>query len=410
VTGTEERRRVSILGSTGSVGTNTIDLIARAPERFEVTALAGGSNAALLAEQARAVGAAFAAVADDGAWPVLRDALAGSGIEAAAGADAVLEAARRAADWTMASIVGSAGLAPTLEAVRRGGIVALANKEALVCAGRIFTEEARRAGCRILPVDSEHNAIYQVFDDDRRDGIDKIVLTASGGPFRTLSREEMAAKTPAEAIAHPNWSMGPKISIDSATMMNKGLELIEAHHLFAMPEARIDILVHPQSVIHSMVAYVDGSVLAQLGSPDMRTPIAHCLAWPARMDTPVERLDLAALGQLTFFAPDPVRFPALDLARAALRAGGDAAPVLNAANEVAVSAFLAGRIAFTGIAETVAETMQRCPTEPIADLDGVFAADARGRRVAESVIAAHGGAAPEGGHGGASIAKVRAAN
>jgi 1-deoxy-D-xylulose-5-phosphate reductoisomerase len=381
-------RRFSVLGSTGSVGTSTIDLIRRSPGRFEVEALAGGSNATLLAEQARAIGARFAAIDDEAAWPTLRDALAGTGIEAACGRAAVLEAARRPCDWTMASIVGSAGLAPTLEAVRRGGIVALANKEALVCAGRVFTEEARAAGCRILPVDSEHNAIYQVFDDPRREGIEKIILTASGGPFRTLSREEMAAKTPEQAAAHPNWSMGVKISIDSATMMNKGLELIEAHHLFEMEESRIDVLVHPQSVIHSMVSYVDGSVLAQLGAPDMRTPIAYCLSWPERIATPVERLDLAQLGQLTFFAPDPQRFPALDLARASLRAGGDAAAVMNAANEEAVAAFTDRRIGFTEIAAVVAETLERCPAVPILDLDAVYAADARGRRAAREVIAA----------------------
>ena len=396
----EEGRRISILGSTGSVGTSTIDLISRAPERFTVTALAGGANAALLAEQAKAVRAEFVAIADEAAWPALRSGLSGSGIQAAAGEEAVLEAGRRDADWTMGSIVGAAGLAPTLEAVRRGGIVALANKESLVCAGRLFTQEAERAGCRILPVDSEHNAIFQVFDDARREGIEKIILTASGGPFRTLSREEMARKTVAQAVAHPNWSMGVKISIDSATMMNKGLELIEAHHLFALPEARIDVLVHPQSVVHSMVSYVDGSVLAQLGAPDMRTPIAHCLAWPRRMDTPVERLDLAAIGQLSFFAPDTDRFPALRLAREALRAEGDAACVMNAANEAAVAAFVDGRIGFTDIASVVEETLQRCPTAEIVDLEAVFAADAKGRRVAGEVIAgfrgvsvAHAGAA-----------------
>ncbi|SDG39052.1 1-deoxy-D-xylulose-5-phosphate reductoisomerase [Thalassobaculum litoreum] len=393
-------RRISILGSTGSVGTSTIDLISRAPERFAVTALAGGANADLLARQARAVGARFVAIADESAWPVLRDALLGTGIEAAAGEDAVLEAGRREADWTMGSIVGAAGLAPTLEAVRRGGIVALANKESLVCAGRLFTEEAVRADCRILPVDSEHNAIFQVFDDARREGIEKIILTASGGPFRTLSRDDMARKTLAQAVAHPNWSMGVKISIDSATMMNKGLELIEAHHLFALPEERIDVLVHPQSVIHSMVSYVDGSVLAQLGAPDMRTPIAHCLAWPRRMDTPVERLDLAAIGQLSFFAPDTERFPALRLAREALRAEGDAACVMNAANEAAVAAFVDGRIGFTDIASVVEETLQRCPTEEIGDLEAVFAADGKGRRIAGEVIA---------GFAGVSIAQAGAA-
>lgn len=388
--GNEGKRSVSVLGSTGSVGTSTIDLISRAPDRYRVEALVGGSNAILLAEQARALGAAFVAIADESAGDALRDALAGTGIEVGAGREAVLDAARRPCDWTMASIVGSAGLAPTLEAVRRGGMVALANKEALVCAGSVFTEEARVAGCRILPVDSEHNAIYQVFDDPRRDGIERIILTASGGPFRTLTLDEMARKTPQEAAAHPNWSMGTKISIDSATMMNKGLELIEAHHLFAIAEDRIDVLVHPQSVVHSLVSYVDGSVLAQLGSPDMRTPIAFCLAWPERIATPVDRLDLAALGQLTFFAPDSERFPALDLARAALRAGGDAAPVLNAANEIAVAAFCQSRIGFTDIAAVVAETLERCPTAPVADLEAVFAADAKGRRTAESVIAGWG--------------------
>lgn len=394
-------RRISILGSTGSVGTSTIDLISRAPGQFSVTALAGGANAALLAKQAKAVGAEFVAIADEAAWSTLRDALSGSGIEAAAGEEAVLEAGRRSADWTMGSIVGAAGLAPTLEAVRRGGIVALANKEALVCAGRLFTEEAERAGCRILPVDSEHNAIFQVFDDARREGIEKIILTASGGPFRTLSRDEMARKTPAQAVAHPNWSMGVKISIDSATMMNKGLELIEAHHLFALPEERIDVLVHPQSVVHSMVSYVDGSVLAQLGSPDMRTPIAHCLAWPRRMDTPVERLDLAAIGQLSFFAPDTDRFPALRLAREALRVKGDAACVMNAANEAAVAAFVDGRIGFTDIASVVEETLQRCPTEEIGNLDAVFAADSKGRRIAAAVIAGFAGVSIA--HAGAAI-------
>ncbi|MEQ8586221.1 MAG: 1-deoxy-D-xylulose-5-phosphate reductoisomerase [Thalassobaculaceae bacterium] len=398
-----DARRVTVLGATGSVGTNTLDLIAREPDRFAVEALVGGSNAELLARQARDLGAAFVAIDDESAWPALRDALAGTGIEAAAGREAVLEAARRPADWTMSAIVGAAGLAPTLEAVRRGGIVALANKEALVCAGHLFTEEAEWAGCRILPVDSEHNAIYQVFEDDRRDGIDKIILTASGGPFRTLSLEEMAAKTPAEAVAHPNWSMGVKISIDSATMMNKGLELIEARHLFDLPEERIDVLVHPQSVVHSMVSYVDGSVLAQLGSPDMRTPIAYCLAWPRRMPTPVERLDLAAVARLDFAAPDGARFPCLELAREALRTGGDAAPVLNGANEIAVEAFVAGRIGFTEIAAVVAETLNRCPTERVGDLDAVYAADAKGRRVAEEVIAGRPAA-------GVSIAHAGAAN
>lgn len=380
-------RRVSVLGSTGSVGRSTLDLIERHPQRFSVAALVAGSNAVLLAEQARRTRAGFAAIADRRAWPTLKAALAGSGIEAAAGPEAVEEAAGRDADWTMAAIVGAAGLAPTLTAVRRGRIVALANKEALVCAGGLFVAEARAAGATILPVDSEHNAIFQVFAAERPETVERIILTASGGPFRTLSREAMAAKGVEDALAHPNWSMGPKISIDSATMMNKGLELIEAHHLFGLPEDRIDILVHPQSVVHSLVAYVDGSVLAQLGSPDMRTPIAYALAWPDRMPTPTPRLDLAALAQLSFEAPDPVRFPALRLARAALRAGGSAPVVLNAANEEAVAAFVAGRIGFTEIAEIVELVLEALPSASVADLAAVSEADRLARDRATRIIA-----------------------
>jgi 1-deoxy-D-xylulose-5-phosphate reductoisomerase len=379
-------RRVSVLGSTGSVGCSTLDLVERHPERFRVVALAAGSNAASLAEQAIRTRAEFAAVADPTSWPALKAALAGTGIEAAAGADAVDEAARRDTDWTMAAIVGAAGLAPTLTAVRQGRVVALANKEALVCAGALFAAEARAAGATILPVDSEHNAIFQVFETERRAAIEKIILTASGGPFRTLSSAAMAAKTPEEAVAHPNWSMGLKISIDSATMMNKGLELIEAHHLFAMPEDRIDILVHPQSVVHSLVAYVDGSVLAQLGSPDMRIPIAYALAWPDRMMAPTPRLDLAALSQLTFEAPDPIRFPALRLARDALRAGGSAPVVLNAANEEAVTAFADRRIGFTEIASVVEAVLEMLPPSGVHDLEGVAAADHAARVTATGLI------------------------
>lgn len=391
---TDAARRVSVLGSTGSVGRSTMDLIARNPDRFTVTALAAGSNAGLLAEQARQVGAGFAAVADTAAWPALKAALAGSGIEAGAGPEAVEEAARRDADWTMAAIVGAAGLAPTLAAVRSGRVVALANKESLVCAGGLFTAEARAAGATILPVDSEHNAIFQVFETHRRDAVEKIILTASGGPFRTLTAEAMAAKTPQEAIAHPNWSMGPKISIDSATMMNKGLELIEAHHLFALPEERIEILVHPQSVVHSLVAYVDGSVLAQLGSPDMRTPIAYALAWPERMAAPTPRLDLAALARLSFEAPDPVRFPALRLARDALRAGASAPVVLNAANEEAVAAFVARRIGFTEITATVEAVLEQLPVRPVDDLGAVGEMDRAAREAAAGFIARRAGVRP----------------
>jgi len=379
-------RSVTILGSTGSVGCSTVDLIKRNPADFVVEAITGGSNAALLAEQARLLRPRFVAIADNDAYPALKEALSGSGIEIAAGADAIIAAAERPSDWVMASIVGAAGLAPTLAAVRRGGIVALANKESLVCAGDLMMREVARSGATLLPVDSEHNAIYQVFDFERQDGVEELILTASGGPFRELSLEAMAAVSPKQAVAHPNWDMGAKISIDSATMMNKGLELIEAHHLFAMPEERISVLVHPQSVIHSLVRYRDGSMLAQLGQPDMRTPIAYTLAWPERMDVPVERLDLAALARLEFAAPDTVRFPALKLAREALRAGGTAPTVLNAANEVAVAAFLAGRIGFLDIANLVDHIVAELSHYAVDSLDMVLAADIEARARAGEFI------------------------
>ncbi|HSE78956.1 MAG TPA: 1-deoxy-D-xylulose-5-phosphate reductoisomerase [Alphaproteobacteria bacterium] len=382
------RRTVSILGSTGSVGANTVDLIMRNRERFEVEALVAGGNCDKLAGQARRLRPRRAVIADDARLSELRRALAGTGIETAAGRAAVLEAANQPADWVMAAIVGAAGLEPTLAAIRRGAIVALANKECLVCAGELLTAEVRRAGSRLLPVDSEHSAIFQVFDFERRDRVEKIVLTASGGPFRTLTREQMASVTPEQAVAHPNWSMGAKISVDSATMMNKGLELIEAHHLFEMPSERIDILVHPQSVVHSMVSYVDGSVLAQLGSPDMRTPIAYALAWPDRMVTPTTRLDLAALGQLTFEPPDPKRFPGLDLARQALQQGGGAPTILNAANEIAVAGFLGRRIRFLDIIEVVARTLDRLSTTTPATLADIRALDEEARRVASEAMPA----------------------
>ncbi|MEE8534446.1 MAG: 1-deoxy-D-xylulose-5-phosphate reductoisomerase, partial [Kiloniellales bacterium] len=328
-------RSVTVLGSTGSVGRNTVELIERGRERFDVVALTAHSSVERLAEQARRLRPELAVIADGNLYAELKAALAGTGIETAAGETALVEAAMRPADWVMAAIVGAAGLAPTLAAVRRGAIVALANKETLVCAGALMMAEVAGNGATLLPVDSEHNAIFQVLDAERPDTVERIILTASGGPFRARSLEDMADVTPEQAVAHPNWDMGAKISVDSATMMNKGLELIEAHYLFTMPEGRIEILVHPQSVVHSMVAYVDGSVLAQMGQPDMRTPIAYTLAWPARMAAPVERLDLAALGTLTFEAPDPERFPALRLAREALCDGGGAPTILNAANEVA---------------------------------------------------------------------------
>lgn len=379
-------RRVTILGSTGSVGCSTIDLLMRDPENFAVEALVGGRNVAKLIEQARAVRPKLAVIADAQAYGALKDGLAGTGIEAAAGDAAVNAAAQRPAEWVMAAIVGAAGLAPTLEAVRRGAIVALANKECLVCAGHLFTDEVRKAGATLLPVDSEHNAIFQVFDFERAAGIEAIILTASGGPFREHSRADMRRVTPAQAVRHPNWSMGAKISIDSATMMNKGLELIEAFHLFPLKEEQIEIIVHPQSVIHSMVRYVDGSVLAQLGSPDMRTPIAYSLAWPARMAAPTPRLDFAALGRLTFEPPDPARFPALRLAREALRRGGASPTILNAANEIGVAAFLNGEIGFLDIVDGVEATLDAVPAVAPASLAEVVALDGEARARAREIV------------------------
>lgn len=378
-------KRISILGATGSVGASTLDLIARAPDRFRVEAVAAGRDWAKLAEVARACGARLAVVADEGAFAPLAEALAGSGIEVAAGPAALVEAAQRPADLVVAAIVGAAGLPPTLAALEAGTPVALANKEALVCAGTLMTAAAARSGARLLPVDSEHNAIFQVLGEIAR--VARIVLTASGGPFRGWTAEAMAAVTPAEAVKHPTWSMGAKISVDSATLMNKGLELIEAHHLFGVGPDRLGVLVHPQSLVHGLVEYVDGSVLAQLGPADMRVPIAHALAWPERMATPVERLDLAAIGRLEFEAPDRARFPALALAEAALAAGGCRPCILNAANEVAVAAFLEGRIGFLDIAATVEATLAAIDPACPDSLEAVFELDARARSVAQHYVA-----------------------
>jgi len=399
VPGGNAQRRVTILGSTGSIGCNTIDLIARDPGAYAVEALVAGRKVAQLVEQARRLRPRLAVIADDAGYAELRSGLAGTGIAVAAGDAAVREAAARPAEWVMAGIVGAAGLAPTLEAVRRGAVVALANKECLVCAGHLFTDEVRRAGATLLPVDSEHNAIFQVFDFARAERIESVILTASGGPFRERTLDEMRGVTPAQAVRHPNWSMGAKISVDSATLMNKGLELIEAFHLFPIEQGQIEVVVHPQSVIHSMVRYVDGSVLAQLGSPDMRTPIAYALAWPDRMAAPSPRLDFAALGRLTFEAPDPVRFPALPLAREALRRGGGAPTILNAANEIGVAAFLAGEIGFLDIVKGVEATLEAMPVTAPASLDDVVALDDEARRRAREIVrgtAARVGAA--GGH------------
>ena len=347
------RRTIAILGATGSVGTSTLDLVERSPERFEVVALTAAQNVAALAAAARRTRARLAVIDDAALLPELEERLAGSGCRAATGRAALNEAAAGEAEWVMAAIVGCAGLEPVMAAVEAGRTLALANKESLVTAGSLMIDAARRSGATILPVDSEHNAIFQCLAGSRSMDVARIILTASGGPFRTHRLADMAAITPAEAVAHPNWSMGAKISVDSATMMNKGLELIEAHHLFGLASERIDILVHPQSVIHSMVEYIDGSTIAQLGSPDMRIPNAHTLAYPERIPTPAAKLDLAQIGKLEFEPPDPTRFPALRLARAALETGGGEAIVLNAANEIAVAAFLDAKIAFLDIVRLV---------------------------------------------------------
>ena len=393
-------KRVTILGATGSVGANTLSVIGEHRERFRVVALAAGRNADLLAQQARAFRPEFAAIAEPGSYAALKEGLAGTGIETAAGPEAVVEAARRDAEWVMAAISGAAGLESTLAAVERGAVVALANKESLVCAGELMMAAARASGSTILPVDSEHNAIFQVFDAQCRDAVRRLILTASGGPFRSASREDMAAVRPVEALKHPNWDMGAKITIDSATMMNKGLELIEARHLFAMSGDAIDILVHPQSIVHSMVEYADGSVLAQLGTPDMRTPIAVALAWPERLSVTGERLDLAAIGRLDFEPPDPERFPALALARQALESGGTEPAALSAANEVAVAAFLSERIGFLQIAEIAGDTVAAMGSGRLAGLDDVRSADREAREVAERLVdRAAGAKTPRGGAG-----------
>jgi 1-deoxy-D-xylulose-5-phosphate reductoisomerase len=369
------RRSITILGATGSVGSSTIDLIKRAPQRYRVEALSARRNVGKLAQIAREVQARVAVVADPTAYAELKDALSGSGIEAAAGEDALIEAAQRPADWVMAAISGAIGLKPTLAAIARGSTVALANKECLVCAGAMFMRSAAKAGATVLPVDSEHNAVFQALGSGNRADVKRIILTASGGPFRTWTLEAIKKATPEQALRHPNWSMGPKITVDSASLMNKGLELIEAHHLFATTPGELDVLVHPQSVVHGLVEFRDGSVVAQLGAPDMRIPIAHCLAWPDRIDGPAARLDLARVGQLSFEAPDLARFPALAIARRALAAGGAAPTVLNAANEVAVAEFLAGRIDFPGIAALVEATLEAAEARGVtAEPDTIEAA------------------------------------
>jgi len=351
-------RSVTILGATGSIGSSTVDLLKRQPGRFSVEALTAHKNGVALAQLARELGARFAAVADPSAYNELKSELSGTGIEAAAGTDAVVEAARRPADWVIGAITGAAGLEPALAAIERGATLALANKECLVCAGTLFMRRAKEMNAQVLPVDSEHNALFQAMTAGRREDVTKVIITASGGPFRTWSKDDIVRKATLQAaLKHPNWSMGPKVTIDSATLMNKGLEVIEAYHLFNLAPDEIEVLVHPQSIVHGMVEFRDGSVIAHLGAHDMRIPIAHCLAYPDRIDGPAKRLDLAEIGSLTFEKPDLDRFPALGLAWQALRTGSGATTVLNAANEIAVAEFVAGKIGFTGIPALVEATL-----------------------------------------------------
>jgi 1-deoxy-D-xylulose-5-phosphate reductoisomerase len=382
------KRKVSILGATGSIGTSTLDLIERAPERFEVVALAAGTDVEGLASAARRTSAKLAVIADQGRLAELETRLAGTDCRAATGAEALNEAAAGEADWVMAAIVGCAGLVPVMAALEAGRTVALANKEALVSAGALMTDAATRHSATLLPVDSEHNAIFQCLAGSRRENVSKLILTASGGPFRTTSEADIRAATPAQAVAHPNWTMGAKISVDSATLMNKGLELIEAHFLFGLPPERIEVLIHPQSVVHSLVEFIDGSVLAQLGSPDMRVPISYALAWPERMATPAERLDLASIRSLEFEQPDLQRFPALRVARQALEQGGAAPTVLNAANEIAVASFLAGQIGFTEIASLVEQAIERAVAGAPSSIEEVIQVDLETRSAVTELIEA----------------------
>jgi len=386
----DRAKRVTILGATGSIGTSTLAVIGERPQEYEVEAVTAFGNAERLARVARDCRAKIAVIADRNGLNALRDALVGSGIEAAAGTAAIDEAAARPVDIVVAGIVGAAGLAPTLAAIRAGSRVALANKECLVCAGDLFMGEARRAGITVLPVDSEHNAIFQALHGHSVADVDKVILTASGGPFRDWTREAMNGARPEEAVKHPNWSMGPKISVDSATLMNKGLEVIEAHYLFGLPSEQLDVLIHPQSIVHGIVAYRDGAMIAEMSTPDMRMPIAHCLAWPARSKVPGLRLDLARIGKLTFERPDVDRFPALKLARSALEAGGWATNILNAANEIAVAAYLAGTIGFLEIARVVEQSIERAAVEGLVQspttIKDALALDKEGRRIAAGLM------------------------
>lgn len=380
------KKRVTILGATGSIGQNCCKIIEHHADRFCVEAVTAQDNVALLAETAQRMGARFAAISNPAHYDTLKNLLSGSGVEAAAGEGALVEAGGRDAEIVVAAIVGTAGLLPTFAAVERGAQVAIANKECLVAAGELLLQSAKKHGATLIPVDSEHNAIFQLFDTKQTQAIEVITLTASGGPFRQWTLEQMRAATPEQAVNHPNWQMGAKISVDSATMMNKGLELIEAHVLFGIKEAALRVAIHPESIVHSFVHYSDGSVLAQMGYPDMRTPIAYALGWPERIDAPVKKLDIAELTTLTFESPDTARFPALDLARQTMRTGGTAPAILNAANEVAVAAFLNGQIGFLDIAQRVDQTLQNLPAQPIIDLQSVLDADDESRRTVVQIL------------------------
>ena len=380
------QKSITILGSTGSIGKSTVDIIRREPDKYRVAALTGNQNVSLLAEQAKLLNAGLAVTADETKYAELKELLSGTTVRVAAGFQAVVDAAKEDADWTMSSIVGAAGLLPTMEVVKRGRTLALANKETLVCAGEIVMKAIREYHTTLIPVDSEHSAIFQTLEEKHRGAVDRILLTASGGPFREKDAAFMEKATPEQAVAHPNWSMGAKISVDSATMMNKGLEIIEACHLFNFPVDKIEVLVHPQSIVHSAVGYVDGSVLAHMGMPDMRTPIAYALAWPDRMVSPTARLDFPKMSALTCAAPDEQRFPALRLAKECQAKGQTATAVMNAANEVAVGAFLNRRIGFSDIVRIVEKVVEISPLDPVSTIQDVIAADGEARKTAESVL------------------------
>lgn len=386
VINTPEHKDITILGSTGSIGSNTLDLIGRNPEKYNVKALTANNNVDALALQAITHNADMAVVADKSKYSELKEALSGKNIIVAAGEEALNEAADMSADWVMSSIVGAAGLTPTLTAIKRGATIALANKECLVCAGEFMMQQVKDYGATILPVDSEHNAIFQIFDFGEPEKVEKVTLTASGGPFWNKDIRAMKNISPAEAVKHPNWSMGAKISVDSATMMNKGLELIEAYYMFPVEKDQLDIIIHPESIIHSMVSYIDGSVLAQLGTPDMRTPISYTLGWPHRMSTPSKKLDLTEIGQLNFIRPDEVKFPAINITREVLQKGGSAPTILNASNEIAVGAFLEGKIGFLDITKVVEKTLETIEVFQMNCLGDVQEVDTKSRIISGEIV------------------------